>query len=349
MKFLGLLLLVFSLSAWADSPPNWPWRGITIGSFGGDNDIIEIKRLAKLHVNAVALALSVRSTAEFENMTPEGAWNTNIMWADSMLDACKRYGIEGIITFTEVPIDPSKGYNETKPEFWENPFSREEAVRLAGKLAKHFSSRGKELGAYEILSEPVVYRGSKVESPQSWPELREKIIREIRKYDPNRYIIVTPGFGGETSSYKDFSPLPFKHIIYGTHIYNPHLFTHQGLRDIPRGMTYPGKFDKNGLEESMKPLIDFKDKYHALIYVGEFSAIRWAPGANQYVSDLIDLFDKHGFGWMYFCYNSFHGWNPSYDEEYVAPGDSPAPWSWVGFKSKRWAVLKKAYGKNVEP
>ncbi len=347
MKYVLLMLLLCASQARAgDTPPNWPWRGITIVSTDGDNDPVEIEKLAKLHVNAVALALNIRNTAEFEKMMPEDAWNANIAWADRMLDACKRHGITGIITFFQVPFDPSKGYTEISPTFWDSASNREEAVQIAGRLARHFKSRGDELGAYEILSEPVVYRGKKVETPASWPELRGKIVRELRKYDAKRYVIVTPGFGGEPSSYKDFRPLPFSRLIYGVHFYEPHSFSHQGLPGFRRGMAYPEDFSKEWLINTLHPVSDFSKKYQELVYIGEFSAIRWAPGANQYISDLIDLFDENGFGWMYFCYNSYHGWNPFYDEEYVPQGEAPQPGSRVGFGSKRWAVLKEAYGKN---
>ncbi|HQT26707.1 MAG TPA: cellulase family glycosylhydrolase, partial [Burkholderiales bacterium] len=348
MKYFALILLVYALSAHAGNvlPPNWPWRGITIVSNDGDNDPIEIEKLSKLHVNAVALSLNIRNTAQFENMTPEEAWNTNILWADRMLDACRRYGITGIITLFQVPYDPSKVYTEISPAFWDNPSNRGEAVRIAGKLAQHFRSRGAELGAYEILSEPVVYRGKKVESPESWPGLRVEIIREIRKYDSGRYVIVTPGFGGEPSSYKDFEPLSFPRIIYGVHFYDPHAFSHQGLPGFRRGMAYPEDFNRQWLINVLRPVTDFRKKYHQLVYIGEFSAIRWAPGANQYISDLIDLFDENGFSWMYFCYNSFQGWNPFYDETYTPLDEKPPAKSRVGFGSKRWSVLKKAYGKN---
>ncbi|MBY0579220.1 MAG: glycoside hydrolase family 5 protein [Burkholderiales bacterium] len=347
MNYLFLLMFLCCASVQAgDVPPNWPWRGMAIESNGGDNDTMEIARLAKLHVNAVELMLTIRSTAQYGPMTPEAALDTNLMWADRMLDACKQHGMVGIITFSDMLIDPELPPADS-PDFWGNPQRLAEAANLVGKLAQHFKSRGNELGAYEILSEPLVRRPPDIqETPRQWPQFRDEIIRKIRKSDPNRYVILTPGFGGESSSYQDFKPLPFGHIIYGVHVYNPHGYSHQGLYDFPRGMSYPAQFDRHTLEGNMKYLIDFKDKYHALIYVGEFSAVRWAPGANQYVSDLIDLFDKHGFSWMYFCYNSYHAWSPFYDEQYVAKDESPSPQSWVGFGSKRWAVLKQAFSRN---
>ena len=94
------------------------------------------------------------------------------------------------------------------------------------------------------------------------------------------------------------------------------------------------------------PLIEFQNKYKKLIWIGEFSAVRWAPGGDDYVRDLIEIFDSHGWGWSYFCYNSFHGWNPDYDNVF----DPKAPGEWVkhyvGHNSNRWQILKKAYLKN---
>lgn len=348
MKYLILFLLIGSSIAHAaqDLPPNWPWRGIAMD---GNSHEIDIVKLAKLHVNAVELVLSIRNEAQYGSMTPDEAWNTVIMWADSMLDTCKQYGVVGIVTFSDMLVDPALPRADS-PDFWENPKRLEESLHLVGKLAKHFSARGKELGAYEILSEPLVRKPPDIqETPSQWPGFRAQIIKEIRKYDSDRFIILSSGFGGETSSYNGFKPLGFSRVIYGAHVYNPHPYTHQGLYGIPRGMAYPNAvYNKKYLENVLRPLVAFQEKYHKLVFIGEFSAVRWSPGGNQYLYDLIDLFDRHKFSWMYFSYNGFQGWDPSYDEKYDAPGESPRPQAWIGFGSKRWGILKKAYERNAK-
>jgi len=40
------------------------------------------------------------------------------------------------------------------------------------------------------------------------------------------------------------------------------------------------------------------------MYIGEFSAIRWAPdgSAYRYLKDLIDVFEAHGWDWSYHAF-----------------------------------------------
>ena len=47
------------------------------------------------------------------------------------------------------------------------------------------------------------------------------------------------------------------------------------------------------------------------MYLGEFSAIRWAPGdsAYNYLQDLIDIFEEHGWDWAYHAFREWDGWS----------------------------------------
>jgi endoglucanase len=59
---------------------------------------------------------------------------------------------------------------------------------------------------------------------------------------------------------------------------------------FPKGPAYPGtiagkEWDREALKASMRPAIDFAERYRVRLYVGEFSAARWAPGADRYLAD----------------------------------------------------------------
>lgn len=351
-KAIALILLTSFLIATAASassanmPDGWPWRGISIDSFGDNNRISDVRKLAQANVNAIEFVLGVRMAAKYENLTPEAAWKKNLAWADAMLDECKRVGIVGILTFVQVPIDPALGLQQDSREFWESPTLRAEAVALAGKLAKHFALRGAELGAYEILNEPLVVSEGRQSRPIQWPQLREEILREIRRYDANRYVVITPGPGGETSGYKDFKPLADPRIIYGAHFYNPHEYTHQGVFGRAMGLSYPGLWGKAYLEHALQPLLEFKTRYDVPVWIGEFSAARWAPGANDYLADLIEIFDRYSFGWMYFSYNSWHGWSPFFNTRLSTEDLKDREKSFQGDDTQRWILLKRAFSKN---
>ena len=59
--------------------------------------------------------------------------------------------------------------------------------------------------------------------------------------------------------------------------------------------------DKDALRRVLQPLRDWQRDYAVQIYLGEFSAIRWAPedSAYRYLRDCIELFEEFGWDWSY--------------------------------------------------
>jgi hypothetical protein len=105
-------------------------------------------------------------------------------------------------------------------------------------------------------------------------------------------------------------------------MYVPHTFTHQGVSGLPTGISYPGKignqeYDKDALRKVLKPVREFQLAYNVHIYVGEFSAIRWAPGAATYLSDCIDIFEEYGWDWSYHAYREWPGWSVEHENQPV--------------------------------
>lgn len=353
---LAMLIIFISDKTFAskglDLPYLWPWNGIAMSSIGtGPEDIDLVYR--ELGVNCIALQLMTRLRALRFRLGKEDAWKQELIWADKMLDACENLGITAIIVIYQFPIDPNLGFDEKSAKFWDDSAQTDEVIRLSGELSKHFKDRGRELGGYQILSEPVVFRLGLPTRPETWPNLLKKIIETIRTYDYERWVAITPGPGGQPSGYKNFNPLPYKHIIYNAHMYTPHTFTHQGVLNYPLGPTYPGiinlkYWDKFGLINELNPVRTFQEKFDVPIWIGEFSSARWAQGAEQYVIDVSDVFKDYGWGWSYFAYNGSPVWNPNYNSEYAAVTDRNV-WEnqYVGLESKRWGTLRMIFGKSI--
>jgi hypothetical protein len=53
----------------------------------------------------------------------------------------------------------------------------------------------------------------------------------------------------------------------------------------------------------------FEKKYNAKIYVGEFSAINWAEGADRYIADCIDVFNEYNWDWTFHAFREWAGWS----------------------------------------
>jgi hypothetical protein len=65
----------------------------------------------------------------------------------------------------------------------------------------------------------------------------------------------------------------------------------------------------------MMPVKRFQKQYGARIYVGEFSAVAWAPGAGNYLRDCISVFEDNGWDWSYHAFREWAGWSVEHEGE----------------------------------
>ena len=97
--------------------------------------------------------------------------------------------------------------------------------------------------------------------------------------------------------------------------------------------------DRNYLREQLRPVREFQLKHQAKIYVGEFSAVRWAAGREQYIADLIDLFEEYGWDWSYHAFREWSGWSVEHSDRKEETEPTAAP-------TRAKQVLLKAFQRN---
>ena len=170
---------------------------------------------------------------------------------------------------------------------------------------------------YDLVNEPDQRGPAKFDY---WT-LQFDAAKAIRAIDPETPIIVESNNWCSPLTYDEFSPMPLKNIIYQVHMYKPGTYTHQRVKiqagkvQIGReAITYPGKigglhYDREMLRQELAPVRDFQKKYGARIYVGEFSAAVWAPGAADYLRDLIEIFEEYGWDWSYHAFRESPVWD----------------------------------------
>lgn len=331
----------------ADFPSNWPWRGINIISSQTTSDDVRFLK-SQLNLNSLRLTLKPRFLARSEKIHYTVAWEKTLAWADQIIETCKSENIACIIHISEFPIDPESGLRQDDPSFWNNPVELQKVRSLTAEIASRFKHSGDELAAYQILSEPLVRKQKSNTMPAAWIELQNSIVKTIRDFDPERWICATPGPGGLVEGYENFLPLSHKKIIYTAHMYTPHGFTHEGLGKRPRGLRYPGRYgmqfiDHRYLAKNLSILKQFQDETQVPVWISEFSAVRWAAGSEQYLRDLVMLFNQYSWGWAYHCYNCFDGWDPHYGNQFdartkheIMHDDSSTP---------RWNTLKALFNR----
>jgi endoglucanase len=229
---------------------------------------------------------------------------------DKGVDLCEKYGVRVALDLHTPPGGRVEG--GVCPLF-SDPRCQDKLVEVWQRLARRYKGRN-IIWAYDLLNEPV-------EPPAgpgvvSWRDLATRVTKAIRQIDPGKPVIFEPAPWGNPEGFDSLVPLDADHVIYSFHMYEPHAFTHQGIYGNPTGVSYPGviagrRWDKEQLREAMAPAIDFAREFNVQMYVGEFSAIRWAPddSAYRYLRDCIDIFEENGWDWSYHAYREWDGWS----------------------------------------
>jgi len=262
---------------------------------------------------------------------------------DAGLPLCEKYGLYVVVDLHSAPSGPEasgKGLFTDKS-------CQDKFVEIWQRLARKYKS-SKAVWGYDLVNEPI--EGAVAEDLLDWEELAETTARAVRTIDPDHAIILEPGQGGNPYGLNRFKPVDVPGVVYSVHMYLPHAFTHQGvLGDKALRFVYPGVidgklWDKAQLEAALKPAIDFQKTYGVHLYLGEFSAIRWAPdnSAYRYLKDVIDLFEEHGWDWTYHGFREWTGWSVEHSND-EADGDRTAT------PNDRQKLLREWFGKNQEP
>lgn len=262
-----------------------------------------------------------------------------------LLPVCEEEGISVLIDLHTPPGGREEGANVMR--LFRKPEHQDHFLRIWDRIVGRFHDAPAVWG-YDLVNEPTL--GMLPDGVKPWPELALEAAKRIRAVDRDKAIIVEPAPWGSPEGLDDFEPLPgIDGVVYSVHMYMPHSFTHQGVYDNPTGVTYPGRIDgrdwnKAAIREALEPARRFERDYQAPIYIGEFSAIRWAPGssARDWLRDVIDVMEEYRWDWAYHAYREWDGWSFEHGPDPKDHGPSPT-------LTDRGALLKSYFARNRRP
>ena len=301
------------------------------------------------------------------DLTVLSSWNANLIrwqmnggnnekdflkWLDSKIsdldqalseNTQKKLGINFIIDLHSAP--GGRGLNG---DF--NMYYNEEYAQTFFKsweiLANHYKGR-EGVWAYDLINEPLQTRPA-IEG-RDYLTIQFEAAKRIRQIDQSTPIIIESNRWDNPSTFNYISPLPLNDIIYEVHMYIPHSFTHQNVGtgvkwSSEKSRSYPGlidgkEYNRDVLEEFLRPTIEFQKLFGARIFLGEFSAVRWADGADAYIDDVISIAEKYGWDWTYHAYREWNGWSVEHVEDHSKV-------EMANEITKRKAVLLKYFKKN---
>lgn len=277
---------------------------------------------------------------------PLAIYQQTLAKLDDILKWCEARKIKVVIAPSGVP-------GRTLDVFWDKVDGADQR-NFIPELWKAFAIRYKgnpTIIAYDVFNEPSFKSGKE----DGWrKDTLPKIVSAIREVNKTIPLIIEPGPWGGPGGYTNFEPVDDSYCLYSAHVYGPHDYTHQGVKEAKatRGKyKYPGMipffgkpaefWDVKKLRDYIQPVIDFQKKYKVRVFIGEFGCIRWAPGAAQYLKDNISLYEELGWDWCFHSIGDWNGWNPTFD------ADEPVSNKVLGGKqTDRLTVLQEGWKLN---
>jgi cysteinyl-tRNA synthetase len=179
-----------------------------------------------------------------------------------------------------------------------------------------------------------------------WNLLAKRITEAIREVDGDTPIIVDSINWANAAYFSVLQPTGDSRTVYSFHTYDPDVYTNQeeGQDDIH----YPDQVEDNGetivfdrywLEENLRPVVEFSQRHNVPIYVGEFGAMRWVPGAADFIRDQTALFEEYGWNYAYYVWRGdeayFDGFNMEYGTDPSSHSHDPGN-DVMGVYLERW-------------
>ena len=234
---------------------------------------------------------------------------------DQFIDNCQKYHLNTVLNLHKAVGN----YCDIKEDvqLLDDPGLQDRFVALWIAFEKRYHDRSNV--AFELLNE------IRNVDPDKWNDLVERTIKEIRRLNPTRKIIIGSTNWNSADTLKKLRLYDDPNIIYTFHFYEPFAFTHQQgvlqegplyynrkmaypsdiepYRDFERFVNkatnpYPGieRIDREWMRSRLQGAFDFvKEHPDKILWCGEFGTIRHCKMEyrENWMQDVISLMKEH--------------------------------------------------------
>ena len=308
----------------AKAPSPRPLRGCMLPGRATTED--DIETLASWGATLVRFQITRNWSAVGDNVDLDefAAWVDSRL--DNLEDVLRWAGARGMKVCVDLHVTPGGRDKRRENEMFRDGRFADAFVEtwrcIAARCEPVVRENGPVVYGYDLVNEPV----TRADAPIDCWALQRRAAEAIREIDPATPIVAECANWDLPGGFRDLEPLGVENVIYSVHCYGPHEFTHQGIGGRPRStperpVAWPGdapggeRWDSDWLRHYLAPVRDFQLRHGCRVFVGEFSAPAWAPGAENYIRDCAALFAEYGWDWTYHAFREAHVWNVEMEGE----------------------------------
>jgi endoglucanase len=283
-------------------------RGFTVSPEITEQDVEEISAWKG---NVIRYHLQWTSVADSANRAQYLEWLEGALEKlDSLVEWCRTRKIKVVVNIHT----PPGGFKSADYPSLHRMFVEHWALDTFYETWKRIALRYRgddTVWGFDILNEPAL-RSTQI-AIDSWEVIARNTASIINEIDPTRLIIVEPLYGDQARMWS-IRKLDFPTLVVSIHYYYPLRFHHQGIYGNPLGVAYPLRsFNRSSLLKNLRTVMRYQrsTKGKIRIYVGEFTANRWAPGqsAHRYLRDFIKIMERQRWDWTYHSFREADPWN----------------------------------------
>ncbi len=322
ISLLTLAVLIFPSLTIAEPT----YRGFQIGITDFTDE--EINSLnTDWHANVVRI--QVGNNAEMDGTTGAAYFqmiSDNLDEIDLLIPKFTANSIKVILTLYSPPGGFLARFAPSHYAMFSDLSLQDEFVTMWGILATRYKDNPTVIG-YDLSNEPALRKSLKSKTSLPWPDLIKRTIAEIRTIDPIKQIIVKSLYGNP-ATLAALPKLNDPNFCYSFHVYPDNRYINQGFDGKPIKHNPPKKsvIIKHSFLPIQKLLRKFplRERSNVCFNIGEFAVPRWAPKADNYMQNLLRIFEASRVpattyararkinlqSWTYHAFNESTVWDP---------------------------------------
>lgn len=224
-------------------------------------------------------------------------------------------------------------FNDESNLLWTDKYAQTNLANLWKQLSLRYSKFPENFLAYEFMNEPVA------PDHEQWNELIAYIHSELRRLEPNRWLVIGSNMWQGTESFPYLKiPKGDPNILLSFHYYKPFLLTHYKtawtkLKTLKGRVNYPGVtlanadtamqdevvkkelpqhnryWDFRVMEQDLEACFQLSKQMKLPLYCGEFGCYNQAPMPDKlrWYVDIRALLEKHKIIWSAWDYKGSFG------------------------------------------